>query len=120
MKYIQGKDRKQTTIFPISMEVPIDKDHEVRILDLFVDNAGFMFTAYNLRRILNIIGIEAFRSYLLAFCIQIRSVCEPLKPFCNSPNIKLKILTRIFNMLISNVFAIFNEIFYPIYKLAIG
>lgn len=37
MKYILGKDRNQTTIFPISLEHAIDQDNEVRILDLFVD-----------------------------------------------------------------------------------
>lgn len=38
MKYIIGNDRKQTAIFPLSMEESIDKDHEVRIIDLFVDS----------------------------------------------------------------------------------
>jgi len=37
MKYIQGSDRKQTTIFPISMDMAIDEDNEVRIIDFFVD-----------------------------------------------------------------------------------
>lgn len=38
MKYIIGKDRQQTAIFPVSMEEAINKDHEVRIIDLFVDS----------------------------------------------------------------------------------
>jgi transposase len=38
MKYIIGKDRSQTAIFPISMEEAIDQDHEVRIIDFFVDS----------------------------------------------------------------------------------
>jgi len=80
-------------------------------------DVGFMFTAYNLRRILNIIGIEAFRSYLLAFCIQIRSVLAPLKPFYHTQNNKLKSLNLSFDSLISNVFAIFNELFCPTLKL---
>ena len=37
MKYIQGSDRKQITIFPISMDMAIDVDNEVRIIDFFVD-----------------------------------------------------------------------------------
>ena len=44
MKYIQGKDRKQTIIIPISMDAAIDKNHEIRILDLFVDNVGFIYS----------------------------------------------------------------------------
>jgi len=38
MKYIKGKNRQQTALFPVSMEEAIDKDHEVRIIDLFVDS----------------------------------------------------------------------------------
>ncbi len=37
MKYIQGLDRKQTSIFPISMDMAIDSDNEVRLIDFFVD-----------------------------------------------------------------------------------
>ena len=37
MKYIQGSDRKQTAIFPITMDMAIDKDNEVRIIDFFVE-----------------------------------------------------------------------------------
>ena len=38
MKYIIGKDRTQTAIFPVTMEQAIDQDHEVSIIDLFVDS----------------------------------------------------------------------------------
>lgn len=37
MKYISGKDRKQTCLFPISLEDSIDKDNSVRAIDQFVD-----------------------------------------------------------------------------------
>ncbi len=33
-----GKDRNQVSIFPISLDESIHKDHEVRIIDLFVDS----------------------------------------------------------------------------------
>jgi len=36
MKFIQGYDRNQTHLFPVSLEESIDKDNEVRIIDLFV------------------------------------------------------------------------------------
>lgn len=48
---------------------------------------GFIFTAYNLRRILNIIGIEALRSYLLAFIIQIGAIMSQLKPIWRIQNL---------------------------------
>jgi len=38
MKYIKGKDRNQTTIFPISIEASIEQDNEVRFVDLFVES----------------------------------------------------------------------------------
>jgi transposase len=38
MKYIQGQDRFQTCIFPISLDASIDENNEVRIIDLFVES----------------------------------------------------------------------------------
>ena len=38
MKFIQGQDRNQATLFPVSLEQAIDPDNEVRIIDLFVDS----------------------------------------------------------------------------------
>ncbi len=46
MKFIQGQNREQTHLFPISLDQAIEPDNEVRIIDLFVDsldigNMGF-------------------------------------------------------------------------------
>ena len=38
MKYILGQDRDQISLFPVSLELAIDNDNEVRLIDLFVDN----------------------------------------------------------------------------------
>jgi transposase len=38
MKYIIGNDRKQLSIFPVSLDEAISIDNEVRIIDLFVDS----------------------------------------------------------------------------------
>lgn len=38
MKFIQGQNRAQTHLFPISLDDSIDQDNEVRIIDLFVDS----------------------------------------------------------------------------------
>lgn len=38
MRFIQGQDRTQTHLFPISLDQSIAKDNEVRFIDLFVDN----------------------------------------------------------------------------------
>jgi len=37
MKFIQGQNRTQISIFPISLEESIDQDNEVRFIDLFVE-----------------------------------------------------------------------------------
>ncbi|MCB2220604.1 MAG: IS1182 family transposase [Bacteroidetes bacterium] len=38
MRFIQGQDRTQATLFPVSLDATIDPDNEVRIIDLFVDS----------------------------------------------------------------------------------
>ena len=46
MKFIQGQDRTQIHIFPLSLDATIDADNEVRTIDLFVNSLqlkGFGF-----------------------------------------------------------------------------
>ena len=38
MKFIQGKNRAQTLLFPVSLEDAIDPENEVRLIDLFVSS----------------------------------------------------------------------------------
>jgi transposase len=38
MKFIQGQNRNQIALFPVSLDESIDPDNEVRIIDLFVDS----------------------------------------------------------------------------------
>ena len=38
MKYIQGQNRAQTYLFPVSLEDAIDPVNEVRLIDVFVNN----------------------------------------------------------------------------------
>ena len=38
MKFIKGKDRNQTVLFPISLEAAIDENNEVRLIDMFVES----------------------------------------------------------------------------------
>jgi transposase len=38
MKFIQGHNRSQINLFPVSLEQSIDPDNEVRMIDLFVDS----------------------------------------------------------------------------------
>jgi transposase len=38
MKFISGQDRSQTHLFPVSLDQSIDRDNEVRLIDLFVDS----------------------------------------------------------------------------------
>ena len=37
MKFIQGQDRFQTSLFPVSLDSSIDQDNEIRLIDLFVE-----------------------------------------------------------------------------------
>ncbi len=37
MKFIQGQDRTQTHLFPVSLDQATDRDNQVRLIDLFVD-----------------------------------------------------------------------------------
>ena len=38
MKYVQGQNREQTFIFPVSLDASINQDNEVRVIDVFVDS----------------------------------------------------------------------------------
>jgi transposase len=38
MKYIQGQNRAQTYLFPVSLEESIEQDNEVRLIDIFVNS----------------------------------------------------------------------------------
>ncbi len=38
MKFIEGHDRSQTHLFPVSLDQGIDQDNEVRVIDLFVES----------------------------------------------------------------------------------
>ena len=38
MKFIQGQDRFQTSLFPVSLDASIDDNNDVRLIDAFVDS----------------------------------------------------------------------------------
>jgi len=38
MKYIQGENREQQNIFPVSLDALVSQDNEVRIIDAFVSS----------------------------------------------------------------------------------
>jgi len=38
MKYIKGQDRRQITLFPVSLEASVDQESDVRLIDVFVDS----------------------------------------------------------------------------------
>jgi transposase len=77
---------------------------------------GFMFIAYNLRRIMNILGIDAFRNYLktLAFSFLIlfaliKTKISLYKRFIFSDNYLVKYFYRGLNRLIFDEHLMFNE-----------
>ena len=38
MKFIQGQNRQQTYLFPVSLDDAVDPENEVRLIDVFVDS----------------------------------------------------------------------------------
>ena len=68
-------------------------------------DVGFIFISYNLRRLLNIIGIEAFRSYLLAFLAKFASFFSSTEPFCRILNFFARIFPPETSMHKSKIFA---------------
>jgi len=38
MKYLQGQNREQIHLFPVSLDQAINADNEVRLIDVFVDS----------------------------------------------------------------------------------
>jgi len=53
MKFIQGNDRTQTHLFPVSLDQAIDPDHEVRLIDLFVDSLPLADYGFNMEFVEN-------------------------------------------------------------------
>lgn len=47
MKFIQGQDRSQTCLFPISLDASVDQDNEVRLIDLFVESLDLMTLGFD-------------------------------------------------------------------------
>lgn len=47
MKYIQGQNRDQTCLFPVSLNEAIDAEHEIRLLDAFVDSLDLASLGFN-------------------------------------------------------------------------
>lgn len=77
MKFIQGHDRTQTHLFPVSLEQSIDKDNEVRIIDLFVDSLSLLDYGFKMEFIEN--GRPAYhpgdilKLYIYGYLNKIRS-----------------------------------------------
>ena len=53
MKFITGQDRKQTHLFPVSLDQSIDEDNEVRLIDLFVDSLSLENFGFEMRFVEN-------------------------------------------------------------------
>ena len=48
MKFIQGIDRSQTSLFPVSLEDSIDQNNEVRLIDLFVESLDLNIIGFSI------------------------------------------------------------------------
>ena len=68
MKFIQGQDRSQTHLFPVSIDQTIDNENEVRLIDLFVDSMALENFGFDKQFVEN--GRPAYHpSYLLKLYI---------------------------------------------------
>ncbi len=50
MKFIQGQNRQQTYLFPVSLDDAVDPENEVRLIDVFVDSLNL--EEFGLKRVL--------------------------------------------------------------------
>ena len=48
MKFIQGQDRFQTSLFPVSLDASIEEDNDVRLIDAFVDSLEMTALGFDL------------------------------------------------------------------------
>jgi transposase len=54
MKYIQGIDRRQMALFPVSLEEAVHEDNEVRLIELFVDSLDLKGFGFKMDHIVNL------------------------------------------------------------------
>jgi len=87
MKFIQGTDRTQVALFPVTLKQSIYKDNEVRIIDLFV--------AYNIRRIINILGKNELKKYLEVLILLFLSEQSQIRAILSRYN-KRKFFSKMF------------------------
>ena len=77
MKFIKGIDRNQAALFPVTLEQSIDKDNEVRIIDLFVDSLSIEDYGFEMEHVEN--GRPAYhpsdllKLYIYGYLNKIRS-----------------------------------------------
>lgn len=77
MKFIQGTNRHQTHLFPVSLEQSIDLDNEVRVIDLFVESLSLKDYGFDMEYIEN--GRPAYhpsdllKLYIYGYLNKIRS-----------------------------------------------
>jgi transposase len=83
MKFIQGHNRNQINLFPVSLDQSIDPDNEVRIIDLFVGSLSLK--DYGFRTVFPENGRPAYhpadllRLFIYGYLNKIRSSRDPEK-----------------------------------------
>jgi len=53
MKFIQGQDRLQTALFPVSLDASIDVNNDVRLIDAFVENLNMASLGFDIDHVDN-------------------------------------------------------------------
>lgn len=77
MKYLQGQDRSQTTLFPVSLNDAVDAENEARLIDAFVNSLNLQEFGFYLDQVEN--GRPAYhpadllKLYIYGYLNKIRS-----------------------------------------------
>ena len=77
MKYIQGQNRTQTYLFPVTLDDAISEDNEVRLIDVFVDSLALESYGFQIAHVEN--GRPAYhpgdllKLFIYGYMNQIRS-----------------------------------------------
>jgi len=53
MKFIQGQDRFQTSLFPVSLDASIDENNDVRLIDAFVNKLNMAILGFKIDQVDN-------------------------------------------------------------------
>ena len=65
-RFVEGTDRSQSILFPVHLDDYVAEDNIVRVVDAFIEaEMSLHVLAYNLKRMMNILGIQGLKAALI-------------------------------------------------------